>query len=134
MPANVSMGLLSLLRINGLMKKILAVLIMFAASLAVSYGQVTSTNAGTERRIQFADTVTYTDGKHTFKFGGDINRVDDDTSNLRSQAGSYLYSTINDFIVDYVNYQTPLNTATVCPGSARLVASGDAFVGATRPT
>ncbi len=74
-----------------------------------------------ERRIQFADTVTLTSGRHTFKFGGDINRVTDDTANLRFQAGSYAYSTINDFILDYVNYQTPLPATTICPGSTRLV-------------
>lgn len=74
-----------------------------------------------ERRVQFADTVTYSRGRHTFKFGGDINRVTDDTTNLRFQAGSYAYSTINDFILDYVNYLSPLPAATVCPGSVRLV-------------
>jgi outer membrane receptor protein involved in Fe transport len=74
-----------------------------------------------ERRLQFADTVTLSSGNHTFKFGGDVNRVTDDTSNLRFQAGSYSYSTLSDFIVDYVNYLTPLAATTVCPGSTRLV-------------
>ncbi len=74
-----------------------------------------------ERRAQFADTVTYSRGRHTFKFGGDVNGVSDDTSNLRFQAGSYAYSTINDFILDYNNYLSPLPANTVCPGSTRLV-------------
>ena len=74
-----------------------------------------------ERRLQFADTVTFVRGRHTFKFGGDINRVTDDTSNLRFQAGSFAYSTLSDFIVDYTNYLSPLPAATICPGSARLV-------------
>jgi outer membrane receptor protein involved in Fe transport len=74
-----------------------------------------------ERRIQFADTVTLSSGNHTFKFGGDVNRVTDDTSNLRFQAGSYSYSTLSDFIVDYTNYLSPLAATTVCPGSTRLV-------------
>ena len=74
-----------------------------------------------ERRIQFADTMTFVRGRHTFKFGGDVNRVTDDTSNLRFQAGSYTYSTLSDFIVDYTNYLSPLPAATVCPGSTRLV-------------
>lgn len=69
-----------------------------------------------EKRFQFADTITMTSGRHTFKFGGDFNRVTDDTSNLRTQAGSYSYSTINDFILDYVNYLTPLtNQMAACP-------------------
>lgn len=70
-----------------------------------------------ERRYQFADTMTWIRGRHTIKFGGDINRVSDDTSNLRFEAGAYSYTTangINDFILDYVNWQTPLNPATTC--------------------
>ena len=75
-----------------------------------------------ERRIQFADTVTYVAGRHTFKFGADINRVTDDTQNLRFQAGSFGYQTINDFILDYTNYLSPLPATTQCIGStARTV-------------
>jgi len=59
-----------------------------------------------ERRFQFADTVTYTTGNHTFKFGADINRVRDIDDNLFTGAGSYTYSNINDFIVDYTNWTT----------------------------
>ena len=36
-----------------------------------------------ERRNQFADTMTYSTGNHTFKFGGDINFVKDIINNLR---------------------------------------------------
>ncbi|MGI8468354.1 MAG: TonB-dependent receptor domain-containing protein [Pyrinomonadaceae bacterium] len=74
-----------------------------------------------ERRIQFADTVTYTDGRHTFKFGGDFNRVSDNTQNLRYETGGYSYNNINDFIVDYANYVTPLPANTLCATSARFV-------------
>ncbi len=74
-----------------------------------------------ERRYQFADTVTYNAGRHTFKFGGDVNRVTDDIQNLRFEAGSYSYSNINDFIVDYVNFRTPLPLTTICATSTRLV-------------
>ena len=59
-----------------------------------------------ERRFQFADTITYTTGNHTFKFGTDINRVRDIDDNLFTGAGSYTYSNINDFIVDYTNWVT----------------------------
>lgn len=89
-----------------------------------------------EKRFQFADTVTFTHGRHTFKFGGDINRVSDDTTNLRFQAGSYAYSTINDFILDYVNISSPLPVATVCPGSTRSVGrcyNGNFSVGTGAP-
>jgi hypothetical protein len=67
-----------------------------------------------ERRYQFADTLTYTRGRHTLKFGGDINRVSDDIQNLRFEAGAFSYNNINDFIIDYVNYVTPLAAGTNC--------------------
>ena len=59
-----------------------------------------------ERRFQFADSLTYTSGNHSFKFGTDINRVRDVDDNLFTGAGSYTYSNINDFIVDYTNFVT----------------------------
>jgi Carboxypeptidase regulatory-like domain/TonB dependent receptor len=59
-----------------------------------------------ERRFQFADSITYTSGNHTFKFGTDINRVRDIDDNLFTGAGSYTYGNINDFIVDYTNWVT----------------------------
>lgn len=59
-----------------------------------------------ERRFQFADSMTYTTGNHTFKFGTDINRVRDIDDNLFTGAGAYSYSNINDFIVDYTNFAT----------------------------
>lgn len=69
-----------------------------------------------EKRIQIADSVTWTRGRHTIKFGGDFNHIVDDIENLRSQTGSYIYSTINDFIIDYVNYVNPntLAATTAC--------------------
>lgn len=69
-----------------------------------------------ETRNQFADTITYTRGRHTLKFGGDFNHVTDDIQNLRSEAGSYTYPTINDFILDYANYvaTTKLASTTQC--------------------
>jgi len=59
-----------------------------------------------ERRLQFADTITYTPGKHTFKFGADINHLREIYDELFTEAGSYAYSNINDFIVDYTNWTT----------------------------
>lgn len=74
-----------------------------------------------ETRYQFADTMTYSRGRHTFKFGGDINRVTDDIQNLRFEAGQFTYNNINDFIIDYVNFRTPLAAATACATSTRTV-------------
>ncbi|MBA2620186.1 MAG: TonB-dependent receptor [Acidobacteria bacterium] len=74
-----------------------------------------------EKRYQFADTVTVSRGRHTFKFGGDVNRVTDKIQNLRFEAGAYSYNNINDFIVDYVNFRTPLPATTLCATSTRTV-------------
>jgi hypothetical protein len=59
-----------------------------------------------ERRWQFADTVTLSHGDHTFKWGGDFNYVTDTLDNLFTEEGSYAYSTINDFIVDFANWKS----------------------------
>jgi len=63
-----------------------------------------------ERRWQFADTVTMTAGNHTFKWGGDVNFVKDIINNLRFSGGEFNYTGattgLQDFIVDYVNFQT----------------------------
>ncbi|MDQ3745208.1 MAG: TonB-dependent receptor, partial [Acidobacteriota bacterium] len=59
-----------------------------------------------ERRLQFADTLTYTVGNQTIKWGTDINHVREVYDELFTEAGSYVYSNINDFIVDYTNFTT----------------------------
>ncbi|HEV7743515.1 MAG TPA: TonB-dependent receptor [Pyrinomonadaceae bacterium] len=76
-----------------------------------------------ESRNQFADTVTLTNGSHTFKFGGDFSRVKDVQDNLFLGGGQYTYGNINDFIVDYTNWTTAgsLRTANKqCATSTRL--------------
>lgn len=74
-----------------------------------------------EKRWQFADTMTYIAGRHTFKFGFDINRVTDSISNLRFEAGAYSYNNINDFIIDHVNANGGLPGATLCATGTRTV-------------
>ena len=76
-----------------------------------------------EKRIQFADTMTYSTGNHTFKFGTDINHIHEVYDQLFTEAGSYTYANINDFIVDYVNFTSSgsLRTAgKVCSSTTRL--------------
>jgi hypothetical protein len=86
-----------------------------------------------ERRTQFADTMTYTTGNHTVKFGADINHSKDIINNLRFSGGEFNYtgaSGLNDFIVDYSNFTSagairalvptvPLPNLGVCFGSTR---------------
>jgi hypothetical protein len=54
-----------------------------------------------EKRWQYADTMTYSRGNHTFKFGGDVNFVNDTLDNLFQEGGAYSYSNIVDFISDF---------------------------------
>jgi hypothetical protein len=72
-----------------------------------------------EKRWQYADTMTLSKGRNTIKFGADINRVTDIVDNLRFEGGAYSYNNINDFIIDYVNFITPLPAATLCSSSTR---------------
>ena len=53
-----------------------------------------------EVRNQFADVVSWTKGKHTFKFGADYSHINDDTKNLRFQYGAYSYSSLLNYFSD----------------------------------
>jgi outer membrane receptor protein involved in Fe transport len=82
-----------------------------------------------ETRNQFADTMTYTTGNHTVKFGGDINFVKDDINNLRFSGGEFNYTGgvntagyfggLSDFIIDYTNFRSALPATNLCYSSAR---------------
>jgi hypothetical protein len=67
-----------------------------------------------ESRHQFADTVSWTFGKHTIKFGADINRVNDTISNLFQQFGEYSYVNITDFYTDYLGTVNHLGNGMLC--------------------
>ncbi len=54
-----------------------------------------------ELRNQIADTLTWSHGNHTFKFGADISHVKDVLSNIYQQNGSFSYSGgIGNFLED----------------------------------
>jgi hypothetical protein len=74
-----------------------------------------------ERRTQFADTMTYTTGDHTLKFGGDVNHAKDIINNLRFSGGEFNYTGANglpDFIVDYTNFTSNGAIRALVPGPA----------------
>jgi Carboxypeptidase regulatory-like domain len=75
-----------------------------------------------ERRVQFGDNVTLSRGANTIKFGADVNRVKDIISNLRFESGGYSYNNINDFTIDFLNWQNnPGLPGTIpCSTSTRL--------------
>jgi len=54
-----------------------------------------------ERKTQFADTVTWTRGRHTFKSGFDILHTEDQTNFERSAYGVYTYASTTTFLSDY---------------------------------
>jgi len=83
-----------------------------------------------ETRWQFADTVNMTVGNHSIKFGGDVNRVNEEINNLRFLGGEFNYNGgaianlgynggLNDFIIDYTNFKLGGNTTGLCYSSAR---------------
>ncbi|HLW55599.1 MAG TPA: carboxypeptidase regulatory-like domain-containing protein [Candidatus Angelobacter sp.] len=65
-----------------------------------------------ESRGQLADTVTWSRGKHTIKFGIDVSHIDDNSQNLSSQFGSFSYNLDqNNPLLDYFS---DLNKADTC--------------------
>jgi hypothetical protein len=60
-----------------------------------------------EQRFQFANTLNWTSGKHSWKFGVDIATTQDYLNILRNQFGSYTYGTFTDFAYDFSRVQNP---------------------------
>ncbi len=65
-----------------------------------------------ERRLQLRDDVTFSHGKHTFKFGLDYNKVSDYINNLYNGYGTYDFDWAYSFIGDYLHKTTGLGGAT----------------------
>lgn len=53
-----------------------------------------------ENRYEFADTLTWTKGKHTVKVGFDIERTEDFTDLLFNRTGTYLFPTFSALAAD----------------------------------
>jgi len=54
-----------------------------------------------EQRFQVADTYSWTAGKHNLKFGIDTDHVEDYVDRLGNRFGSYNYSTLTNFALDF---------------------------------
>ncbi len=54
-----------------------------------------------ENRHQIADNLTWTVGKHTVKFGGDIMHTQDYYDQLFNGRGSYVYANFTNFALDF---------------------------------
>ncbi|HST78171.1 MAG TPA: TonB-dependent receptor [Verrucomicrobiae bacterium] len=70
-----------------------------------------------EFRSQIADTVTWTHGNHSFKFGVDYSHVNDNSQNLFNGFGTYTYNSL-------VNYFTDLNVLKGCGGQQCYATNG----------
>ncbi len=55
-----------------------------------------------ETRQQFVDSVTWIRGRHAFRFGYDYNHVTDAIDGLNGGNGEYSYSSLANFIADYL--------------------------------
>jgi hypothetical protein len=56
-----------------------------------------------ELRIQVLESLSYTRGKHSMKFGFDFDHVEDYVATLANQYGTYTYSTLTQFAEDFSN-------------------------------
>lgn len=54
-----------------------------------------------EQRFQIADTISWVYGKHTMKFGFDYAHVEDYVSRLANRYGTYSFSTLTAFALDF---------------------------------
>lgn len=56
-----------------------------------------------ERRTQYADTVSWSHGKHSLKFGMDVAHTNDLSENLRFQYGSFSYTSVGNYLSDLIS-------------------------------
>ena len=59
-----------------------------------------------ENRYQFSDTLSWTTGRHSFKFGGDFLHTNDYTDLLFNRTGTYLYPNLTAFAQDLTGNTT----------------------------
>ena len=61
-----------------------------------------------ERRFEYADNLSWIKGAHTMKFGVDFATTEDYVNNLATQYGSYSYTSLNSFALDFSGNTTGL--------------------------
>ena len=54
-----------------------------------------------ETRFEYADNLSWTTGAHTMKFGIDLSHIEDYQDQLINRYGSYSYSSLNNFALDF---------------------------------
>jgi hypothetical protein len=81
--------------------------VVISGSAGITFGKPNFLNRPqypNEHNYEFADTVSWSRGKHLFKFGEDINRVHDLLGNLFRESGEFSYNNRVDYISDYVAF------------------------------
>ncbi len=59
-----------------------------------------------EHRLQFADTLSWTKGRHQFKMGFDVNDIHEVLINLFQGGGVYSYTSLNNWVEDVFGANT----------------------------
>src|SRR5262249_60484929 len=59
-----------------------------------------------ETRFEYADNLSWVAGPHTMKFGVKITNTEDYQDQLINRYGSYSYSTLNNFALDFTGNTT----------------------------
>jgi outer membrane receptor protein involved in Fe transport len=65
-----------------------------------------------EQRDEFVDSLTWVHGAHTFKAGWEYNYVNDYSDSLYDANGTYSYSSVINFVADYISPNHCDNSAT----------------------
>jgi hypothetical protein len=80
-----------------------------------------------ERRVDAADTITWSIGSHLLKLGGGVSRVSDKIDNLFEEGGVYNYSSRVDFITDFATRTSASPTRTYTSFNQGLGPTGFSF-------
>lgn len=65
-----------------------------------------------ETRQQFVDSVTWIHNRHAFRFGYDYNHVTDNLNGVANQNGEYSYSSLANFVADFLSPDSCDGTTT----------------------
>jgi len=85
-----------------------------------------------ERRWQISQNLSWLKGRHSFKFGYDVNWVSDRIQQLFQGAGVYSYSTLNDLALDCLSLQVPLGTCASTPTTGAAGITGRHYTSFTQ--
>jgi hypothetical protein len=73
-----------------------------------------------EHNYEVADTVSWSHGKHLFRFGEDINRVHDLIGNLFRESGEFSYNNRADYISDFAAFKNAFAQPPCLSGAVHI--------------